>query len=46
MYLCTLMVAQALFYGREQSNPAQDVAASFITRFECILYIFDVRFHS
>ena len=31
MYLCTIMVAQAIFYGREQSNIVQDIFASFFT---------------
>lgn len=30
MYLCTLMFANGIFYGREQSTVAQDILASFI----------------
>ena len=31
MYLCTLMVAAAMFYGQEQSSIVQDITASLIT---------------
>ena len=31
MYLCTLMVATAMFYGQEQSSIVQDITASLIT---------------
>eukprot|EP01083_Nonionella_stella_P289770 986074_1 len=30
MYLCTVMVTTGTFYGLEQSNPMQDIVASFV----------------
>ena len=31
LYICVVMVSEAMFYGREQSTPWQDISASFIT---------------
>ena len=43
LYMSLVMVSEAIFYGREQSTPLQDITASFITSLVSTLPTFVIK---